>query len=85
MLVGEDKIRLYIDVDLVIAPLILRISECYLNKLNYFKPHGTKYFATYDDDINSNKVILLIKEECLNLDDDDVVMMSFALIVLVLM
>jgi len=26
MLVGEDKIRLYIDVDLVIAPLTLKIS-----------------------------------------------------------
>jgi hypothetical protein len=85
MLVGEDKIRQYIDVDLVIASLTLRISKCYLNKLNYCKPHGTKYFATYDDDVNSNKVILLIKEECLDLDDDDVVIMSFALVVLVLM
>ena len=37
------------------------------------------------DDVNSNKVILLIKEECLDLDDDDVVIMSFALVVLVLM
>jgi hypothetical protein len=38
-----------------------------------------------DDDVNSNKMVLLIKEECLDLDDDDVVMMSFALVVLVLM
>ena len=69
---GEEEIHIYVDADIDASPLTLRMSMCYLGKPNDSRSPGTEYFKGHDDDVeNNNKVILVVKEQDLNLNKDD--------------
>ncbi|KAG6774106.1 hypothetical protein POTOM_021455 [Populus tomentosa] len=63
---GKEEIHLHIEVDHDVAPITMRMPQCYIRKYN--DNMSTKYFVG-NDDYKSNKITLLV-----DYDDDDVIM-----------
>jgi hypothetical protein len=59
---GKEEIHLHIDVDHDVAPITMRMPQCYTSKHN--DNMSTKYFVG-NDDYKSNKITLLV-----DYDDD---------------